>query len=334
VWTGDRLLVWGGLTSDDVTATGGGYDPATNEWASTRIAEGGVGRDGLWSGWFVWVAERLFVGGGANVNSASYDPVSGSWGGGCSGPEVVEGGFYRSATATDDGFVVWGGTVGGEILGGLLCIVTATGTFQATALAPTYQRERHSSVWSGTELLVYGGIPGPVGVSGGERHDFAGDTWSQFAPEPPPGAPYRWGHVAAWIGAEMLVWGGLTSEDGTVASSPVANAGFHFAPATEEWSPMSTDGAPSPRSWTTGVVVAGRLFVWGGASDVGFAALGDGAIYDPSTDEWLSVSTEEAPSPRALHTVVSTGEAVIVWGGADSTEPGGALPNDGAIYYP
>jgi hypothetical protein len=336
-WTGDRLLVWGGYAADGATPTGGTYDPLTDQWEPTRIATSGTAARGIWGGWSVWFGDRLFIGGGSepeglNRNSVSYDPLTGDWGSGCPGP-ASSAGFFRTAIAIDGGFVLWGGSVGSEpIADAIFC--SGSSSFSETPLAAAGGREENSAVWSGAELLAYGGRVGATPSLGGARYEPVSNVWSPIDPEPLPSTPYRWRHVAAWIGSEMIVWGGFASEDAeTDNADSVTATGSRFDPTTNEWSPVSAGGL-SPRSWVTGVVVGERLFVWGGSSGVGFGALGDGALYDPVTDEWTAVSSEVAPSARALHSVVSTGDYVIVWGGSDSTEPGGVLPNDGAIYYP
>ena len=332
-WTGDRLIVWGGLAEDGVTATGGLYDPSSDTWEATEITGAGVAGVGIRDGWSAWLGGYLFVGGGLRGDGGPalitvvYDPISGAWSQGCDGP-----GFGRAVAYTDDEFIVWGGTASGTELDGFTCSAAAF-PFEATAIVGGERRERHSAVWSGNELIVYGGVFDAESIDGGERYSFNDDEWTPIGREPAP-IYSRWGHSAAWIDSRMLVWGGFTSEDESVPAAPTSPSGALYDPAEDDWSTMTTDSAPSPRAWTTGVVVGGRFFVWGGADGSGFAALGDGALYDPVTDTWATVSTESAPTARALQTVVSSGNTVIVWGGSDSTEPGGSLPNDGAIYYP
>ena len=56
----------------------------------------------------------------------------------------------------------------------------------------------------------------------------------------------------------------------------------------------------------------------------------DGAIYNPGSDTWSSVSPSNPPQARALHAAVWTGTEMIVWGG----EKNGKQLNTGARYNP
>src|SRR5690606_9276771 len=69
-WTGDRLIVWGGLAEDGVTATGGTYDPVADEWEPTEVTGAGVAGLGIRDGWSAWSDGFLFVGGGVAGDSS------------------------------------------------------------------------------------------------------------------------------------------------------------------------------------------------------------------------------------------------------------------------
>jgi N-acetylneuraminic acid mutarotase len=70
------------------------------------------------------------------------------------------------------------------------------------------------------------------------------------------------------------------------------------------------------------------MIIWGGRN--GSAYLGDGAAYDPLTDQWSSLPAANAPSPRADHSGVWTGTEMVVVAGEDSS---GVLAT-GAAYDP
>src|SRR5262245_21572118 len=80
------------------------------------------------------------------------------------------------------------------------------------------------------------------------------DTWTptRFTPDA------RDGHVAAWTGAEMLVWGGGFIEVDSL------RAGGRYDPATDTWHPISMIAPPTNRSNATGVWTGTELIVWGG----------------------------------------------------------------------
>src|SRR6266545_6831726 len=58
------------------------------------------------------------------------------------------------------------------------------------------------------------------------------------------------------------------------------------------------------------------MIVWGG-QDENFTLLNTGGRYNPSTDNWLATSTNDAPTPRQSHTAIWTDNEMIVWSGYD-----------------
>lgn len=164
------------------------------------------------------------------------------------------------------------------------------------------------------------GVPGPqtlhLPVLDGNGETGGYDAWRvEAVPE------YRFGHVAVWTGAEMLVWGGN-------ASGSTLDTGGRYDPATDSWQGISTLGAPSPRSGAVGVWTGEYLVVWGGRT--GSTRLGDGGRYDPAADVWLPISQAGAPSARDGAVSAWTGTEVLVWGGRNLT----SMHGDGGRYNP
>jgi N-acetylneuraminic acid mutarotase len=109
-----------------------------------------------------------------------------------------------------------------------------------------------------------------------------------------------------------VVWGGGYPSD--------TNAGGRYDPATDTWTPTSTVGAPTGRSFHSAVWTGSTMVVWGG---LGPAYLNTGGRYDPAADSWTPTSTVDAPEGRYFHTAVWTGDLMIVWGGSFSFSSGG-----------
>src|SRR5258707_3097017 len=82
---------------------------------------------------------------------------------------------------------------------------TATNTVGAPS-----GRRAHTAVWTGTEMIVWGGEysveRSPVYVNTGGRYDPVTDTWIALSTERAPSA--RSSHTVVWTGSEMIVWGG------------------------------------------------------------------------------------------------------------------------------
>lgn len=64
--------------------------------------------------------------------------------------------------------------------------------------------------------------------------------------------------TAVWTGSRMIVWGGY---DG---SSTYYNTGGVYDPDENEWTSVSTTGAPTARYFHTAVWTGNEMIVWGG----------------------------------------------------------------------
>jgi len=182
-------------------------------------------------------------------------------------------------------------------------------------------RLRHTAVWTGSEMIVWGGDTVFSYLNTGGRYDPSTDSWTATSTTGAPDA--RTYHTAVWTGTEMIVWGGFFY-DGT---PHYLNTGGRYNPSTDSWTATDITGAPDGRSLHTGVWTASEMIVWGGYNG---GYLNTGGRYDPGTDTWVDTSTTDAPANRRYHTAVWTGGEMIVWGG-DGTS--GYL-NSGGRYNP
>ena len=114
----------------------------------------------------------------------------------------------------------------------------------------------HSAVWTGTEMIVWGGYGGAANVlNTGRRYNPIADTWTATSTTSAPSA--RSNHTAVWTGTEMIVWGG---NDG----SNYLSTGGRYNPATDTWTATTTTNAPSGRANYTAVWTGTEMIVWGG----------------------------------------------------------------------
>src|SRR6266566_131007 len=190
---------------------------------------------------------------------------------------------------------------------------TATSTTSAPAA-----RELHTAVWTGSEMIVWGGASSGSVLNTGGRYNPGTDSWTATSTTSAPAG--RQHHTAEWTGTEMIVWGGLGSEGDL-------NTGGRYNPGTDSWTATSTTGAPAGREVHTAVWTGSEMIVWGGVDSGG--DLNTGGRYNPGTDSWTATSTTSAPAGRFNHTAVWTGSEMIVWGGEDS---GGGVLNTGGRY--
>jgi N-acetylneuraminic acid mutarotase len=199
-----------------------------------------------------------------------------------------------------------------------------TWTATTTTNAPL-TRTGHTAVWTGSEMIVWGGYSEDVNphfLNTGGRYNPSTDSWTPTSLTNTP--TRRSGHTAVWTGSEMIVWGGST-----IATYGV-NTGGRYNPTTNSWTVTSTANAPLARSRHTAVWTGSEMIVWGGYVD----HVGDvntGGRYNPSTDTWATTSLTNAPTAREGYTAVWTGNEMIVWGGDDNVV---GFSNTGGRYNP
>ncbi len=144
---------------------------------------------------------------------------------------------------------------------------TDTWRFTSQTGAPS-AREHHTAVWTGTEMIVWGGSTDSGRVNTGGRYNPTTNSWSATNTTDAPIARSR--HTAVWTGSEMIVWGGAnTSGFGTAT-------GGRYNPTTNTWTATSTTGAPALERHTA-VWTGSEMIVWGG-----FAATG--GRYNPANN--------------------------------------------------
>ncbi len=184
-------------------------------------------------------------------------------------------------------------------------------------------RSYHSAIWTGTEMIVWGGFNGSVLNTGG-RYNPGTDSWTATSTTNAPSS--RYGHTAVWTGTEMIVWGGRGDFSNDL------NTGGRYNPSTDSWIATSTGNAPSARQGHTAVWTGSEMIIWGGAYYSGGPPdyFNTGGRYNPSTNSWTATSTTNAPVGRELHTAVWTSNEMITWGG----ERFGSYLNTGGRYNP
>ena len=196
-------------------------------------------------------------------------------------------------------------------------------TATPNASAPDPRRD-HSAIWTGSELIVWGGYNITGGqlhtLNTGARYDPAIDTWTGTSTTNAPLG--RNLHRAVWTGNAMMVWGGENYPVG------VLNDGGRYNPATDTWLPVSTANAPVPREQHSAIWTGREMIVWGGRDWTTW--FNSGGRYNPDTDNWATTSTANAPERRWYHTAEWTGREMIVWGGTNQT----IALNTGGKYNP
>ena len=330
VWTGYEMIVWGGKGGPQgrtLLGTGGRYDPVRDVWAPVSTLGAPSPRNGHTA---VWTGNRMIVWGGLEAanrvtfTGGRYDPATGTWSP-TSTSFVPEERAFHQALWTGAVMVVWGGFSQNHGFwpnrGGRYNSVTDTWQ-PTTALFAPGGRERFSAVWTGSEMLVQGGLgpcvpPGPgfcvqPHLKTGGRYDPVLDQWRPMSTLDAPFGDHR--QAAVWTGREMVAWGSF-------------NYGARYDPVADHWLPISTVNAPSVPSLSTAVWTGDLMIVWGGSS------LPKGGRYDPASDTWTPTSMLPFIAPWVRSSAVWTGSEMIFWGGNSAVSRFSAT-NQGSRYDP
>jgi len=334
VWTGTEMIVWGGL-ADDIVNTGGAYNPATDTWRATST--GPFCPAARYGHAVVWTGAEMIVWGGrgrADLQSGGrYDPVSDTWQSVSSATACPSGRSNAAAVWTGTEMIVWGGRRLDpypdvyEITGGRYDPITDTWRATAGGADCPSGRSSPTAVWTGTEMIVWGGYRDYDYFDTGGQYDPVSDTWRNLLSG--PGHPSRrGGHSAVWTGTEMIIWGGYSRDSG---KGGYLDSGARFNPVTGGWRATAAGGeCPSAREYHTAVWTGAEMIIWGGYDQ---RNLSTGGRYDPATDSWSPTSTGvNCPSERRLHAAVWTGTEMIVWG--HETQTGGRYDPDSDTWVP
>jgi hypothetical protein len=234
VWTGTHMMMWRGPETGR-SLDGSAYDSAARAWRSASPApiESRSHPAAIWDGHEVMVWGGLSATGVPFADGAAYDPATDRW---------------RAVPASPLGprvplVAAW---TGREVLvvgarPGAGRARWSTGGTDAAAYDPAVRRWRQLpampvslaegvAAWTGSELIVYGGLatpPGGTDPAGGSRrargaaYDPVRDAW-RLLPVAPLISPFL---TAAWTGRQFVAW-----DDARRAAS--------FDPRSDRWSPV------------------------------------------------------------------------------------------------
>ena len=276
VWTGSEMIVWGGYDGNNDLNSGSRYDPITNSWTAMNTANAPEGRDAHTA---VWTGSEMIIWGGrgylGEVNSGGrYNPATDSWSA-TSVTNAPDRRSFHTAVWTGSEMIVWGGYFhdnnGNQFFntGGRYDPGMDSWTATNTATAPS-ERLEHIAVWTGNEMIVWGGGDRFNYFNTGGRYDPITNSWAatdaRFAPDG------RRSHTAVWTGSEVIVWGGFGD------SGFRMDTGGRYNPTTDGWTATTAINAPGGRAYHAAVWTGGEMIIWGGELN-GFNATDTGGRY-------------------------------------------------------
>jgi N-acetylneuraminic acid mutarotase len=168
VWTGSEMIVWGGTDSipnHPPLHTGGRYNPANDSWMPTSLMNVPLGRVAHTA---VWTGNEMIVWGGVDETfndtntGGRYNPSTDDW----TATSLADAPSARdshTAVWTGSQMIVWSGLMsspcdnGHHNSGGRYEPLTDSWTPTSAANTPL-AREYHTAVWTGSEMIVWGGV--------------------------------------------------------------------------------------------------------------------------------------------------------------------------------
>lgn len=256
-------------------------------------------------------------------DGAAFDPRTGQWR--SIAPAPIAARTSHSAVWTGTEMIVWGGLVDtactvGDVSGA--AYDPGADTWRVIATPTLQPRIFQHAVWTGTRLVVLGGLPTaasrdesnacppppqPIDTRVAAAYDPTTDTWEMLSR--PPWQPKDIVATAEWDGERVLVWGGMQYDSGPDIS-PWLGAGYSYDLASDQWADLPA--APlTPRDRFSTVWTGAELIVVGGQDDSG--SRDDAAAYDPTAQRWRVLANAPVVSTSAM--TVWTGEELVLLGG-------------------
>ncbi len=265
-----------------------------------------------------------------SVEPGALDPGHGRWSKLPLAPMESRSGAAATAW-TGQELLAWGGATCRpsrpyhptcQVLGDGAAYDPARHRWRSLPPAPISPREGGASVWTGHQLIVWGGLDEPTtarihAVADGAAYDPATNTWSLLPPAP---LSARAATVTAWTGNRMIVLGGWATGADDLRSEVLGQYtdGAAYDPSTRTWTPIPALIDPAGRQLTleSAVATGHGLLAWaqwqvgsGKAASTGSELFS----YDPRTNLWTYV----LPTAGALDGVfraVWTGREVFATG--------------------
>jgi hypothetical protein len=302
VWTGKEMIVFGRDQLTALDSRGKPYSTGRLNVAaaynpssnSWRKLSPPVKASGFMHLSSAWTGKEMLVWGQGTL--LAYNPATDTWRQ-LPGSKLlrVHDGFGAVAW-TGRELMGWGGGCCGDAFSDGVAYNPAKNTWRALPKAGLAGSQRPVGVWTGKQYIV---------LAGGHAAAYnpARNTWRRIASSPRPAA------VAVWNGSSVLV---------TTAGRDV----FSYDPGKDRWQKLPS--LPAGRVGKIALWDGSHLLVWGG--------LRGGALLTLGARRWTPFG--HGPLSSELEpTAVSTGSAVLVWGGVP-TKTWGRYGEAGAVFTP
>ncbi|MBC7935593.1 MAG: hypothetical protein H7Y86_09615 [Rhizobacter sp.] len=276
VWTGSEIIFWG------ANFIGSRYNPATNIWTELPATNAPSPRGNQI---MIWDGTRVIIWGGNNgivpLNTgAMYNPATNTWTtmstSGAPTARLWHTAVWNNVAGAAGRIIIWGGTnvvseFSGELnTGGIFDPSTNTWTATTNTVGAPSARINHTAIWTGTEMIIFGGRLSNTSTNTGSRFNPSSNTWTTITNGPQSVT----GHSSVWTGTAMFVTGGSNNSSGntgfTNSNSTIYN------PTTNSWATApsfsSTDSKRNHNSFFAG----NMILIWGGEIFVDILSISKG----------------------------------------------------------
>ncbi len=216
MWSGSEMIVWGGAVRGHFVNTGGRYNPSTDSWTATSTINAPTARANHTA---VWTGSEMIVWGGVSDTSdlntgGKYNPRTDNWTA-TSTINVPTARVAHTAVWTGNEMIVWGGfdneSFNYSNTGARYDPSTDSWTATSTSHVPR-ARSGHTAIWTGSEMIVWGGFDGDTTLNTGGRYCVqSGSPTPTPTPTPGPITLSAQKKKVQGINTVRLTWSGATS---------------------------------------------------------------------------------------------------------------------------
>ena len=175
--------------------------------------------------------------------------------------------------------------------------------------APIASRSDSVAVWTGTELVVWGGDRGNTQFADGASYNPATRAWTRLPPAP---LSARAGSVATWVDGYVVIWGAFSNPARQLTD------GARYDPNTRTWTRLPAVSAAPGYTSAQLVTVGSSAVLLRSSPGTGTAPASTivrADAYDPRTNTWQRLLDLTAPPTHHVAQVdaLGVGDTVFVW---------------------
>lgn len=228
----------------------------------------------------VWTGSEVVVWGGGveldgtqNVGGASYDPELDQWSELAAAPQKAPGG--GTAVWTGKEVIFWGGAeittrqadAQGQFLSSGVAYDPRAQSWRTLAGSPLAARSQHEAVWTGKEMIVWGGVTrccpfdSIIHDPAAAAYNPETDSWRELADAPTPWSGGDGYAVSKAFEGDMFVWRNDEFGRYSVSNDTWRSLGGDIPEAGDPPFSMSTAGPVG-----VGAVVGETMYLWTGGA--------------------------------------------------------------------